>query len=172
MLDSGRWTLHFGSQALGTRCCCRLVENKIRTQFLILLILQRVQILTWLFLEIIFRSYDTKEYRKKYCEKLNYITSSYLFSGSHPKPSISKISPENTSCQFLLLVKLQINGSQQQQCRLLTAKPCSAQGASPQPAFMGSCLTICQTCLPCPPSGQTRLNIGASLRGREKCLVQ
>ena len=45
-LYSGRWTLHLGSQALGTKHCCRLVQNKIRTQFLILLILQRVQVLT------------------------------------------------------------------------------------------------------------------------------
>ena len=39
------------------------------------------------------------------------------------------------------------------QCRLLTAKSQSVRGASRQPAFMGSCLAICQTCLPCPPSG-------------------
>ena len=32
-------------------------------------------------------------------------------------------------------------------------------------------LTICQTCLPCPPSGWIRLNIGASW-AREKPLVQ
>ena len=38
-LDFGRWTLHLGSYVLGTRRCCRLVQNKIRTQFLILLIL-------------------------------------------------------------------------------------------------------------------------------------
>ena len=33
--------------------------------------------------------------------------------------------------------------------RLLTPKSQSMMGASCQPAFMGSCLTICQTCLPC-----------------------
>ena len=35
-------------------------------------------------------------------------------------------------------------------CRLLTAKSRSVRGASRQPASMGSMLTICQTCLPCP----------------------
>ena len=34
--------------------------------------------------------------------------------------------------------------------RLLTAKSRSARGASRQPASMGSFLTICQMCLPCP----------------------
>ena len=43
---------------------------------------------------------------------------------------------------FLLVQKLE--------CRLLTAKSRSVRGASCQPAFMGSCLTICPTCLPCP----------------------
>ena len=38
-------------------------------------------------------------------------------------------------------------------------------------AFIGSCLTIYQTCLLCPPSGWIQLNIGAWW-GREKCLVQ
>ena len=28
------------------------------------------------------------------------------------------------------------------------------RGASHQPAYMGNCLTIWQTCLPCPPSGR------------------
>ena len=42
-LDSGHWTLHLESQALCTKHSCRLVQNKIRTQFLVLLILQRVQ---------------------------------------------------------------------------------------------------------------------------------
>ena len=46
-------------------------------------------------------------------------------------------------------------------CRLLTAKSWSARGACHQPAFMGICPTICQMCLPCPPSGQIRLNIRA-----------
>ena len=69
MLNSGRWTLdarlwtldsapwlpHLGSQALCTYHCCRLVQNKIRTQFLILLILQRVQV----------KCYVIKEYRNK-----------------------------------------------------------------------------------------------------------
>ena len=50
------------------------------------------------------------------------------------------------------------------------AKSRSARGASHQPAFMGSCLTICQTCLLCPPSEWIRLNIGAWW-GREKCVV-
>ena len=35
----------------------------------------------------------------------------------------------------------------------------------------GSCLTICQTCLPCPPSGQIWLNVGGWW-GRGKCLGQ
>ena len=34
--------------------------------------------------------------------------------------------------------------------RLLAAKSWSARGASRQPISMGSFLTICQTCLPCP----------------------
>ena len=38
-------------------------------------------------------------------------------------------------------------------CRLLTAKSRSAKGASHLPAYMGSCLTICQMYLPCPPGG-------------------
>ena len=51
------------------------------------------------------------------------------------------------------------------------AKSWSAKEASLQPAFMGSCMTICQTCLQCPPSGQIWLYIGGRW-GREKCLVQ
>ena len=43
---------------------------------------------------------------------------------------------------FLLVQKLE--------CRLLTAKSRSVRGASRQPVSMGSCLTICPTCLPCP----------------------
>ena len=43
---------------------------------------------------------------------------------------------------FLLVQKLE--------CRLLTAKSQSWRGASRQPDSMGSCLTICSTCLPCP----------------------
>ena len=47
--------------------------------------------------------------RSFYCEKLNYIISSYLglFRSSHPQPSIFKIFPENTGGRVLLLVKLQ-----------------------------------------------------------------
>ena len=56
-------------------------------------------------------------------------------------------------------------------CRLLTAKSHSARGASHQPALMSSCLTVCQTCLPCQPSVWMRLNIGAWW-GREECFVQ
>ena len=37
--------------------------------------------------------------------------------------------------------------------RLLKAKSRSLRGACHLLAYMGSCLTICQTCLPCPPSG-------------------
>ena len=37
-------------------------------------------------------------------------------------------------------------------CRLLTAKSWSVRGASHQPAFMGSCLTISHKCLSCLPS--------------------
>ena len=37
-------------------------------------------------------------------------------------------------------------------CRLLTAKSRSSREVSCQPAFMSTCLTISQTCLPCPPS--------------------
>ena len=33
--------------------------------------------------------------------------------------------------------------------RIASAKPRSVRGASHQPAFMGSCLTISHTCLPC-----------------------
>ena len=51
------------------------------------------------------------------------------------------------------------------------AKSRSAREASHQPVFMGSCLTICQKCLPYPPSGRIRLCIGARW-DREKCLVQ
>ena len=49
------------------------------------------------------------------------------------------------------------------------AKSRSTRGASHQPDFMSSCLTICQACLPCPPSGWIRLNVRAWWR-REKCL--
>ena len=37
-------------------------------------------------------------------------------------------------------------------CRLLTAKSRSVREASHQPAFIGNCLTISHTCLPCQPS--------------------
>ena len=37
--------------------------------------------------------------------------------------------------------------------RLLTAKSRSARGTSNLLSYMGGCLTICQTYLPCPPSG-------------------
>ena len=73
-LDSGRWTLRLGSQALGTKHSCRLV--------------QRVQVLT-----LNVKCYVIKEYQINfYCEKLNYITSSYLglFRSSRPEPSIFK----------------------------------------------------------------------------------
>ena len=60
-LDAGPWTLHLGSQALGTKHSCRLVQNKIRTQFLVLLILQRVQVLT-----LNIKCYVIKEYRNKF----------------------------------------------------------------------------------------------------------
>ena len=55
--------------------------------------------------------------------------------------------------------------------RIISAKSRSARGASHQPAFMGSSLTIGQICLPCPPSGQIRLNPGAWW-GKGKYLVQ
>ena len=38
---------------------------------------------------------------------------------------------------------------------IASAKFWSARGASHQPAFMNSCLTIRHTCLPCLPSGRT-----------------
>ena len=60
-LDSGPWTLHLESQALYTKHSCRLVQNKIRTQFLVLLILQRVQVLT-----LNIKCYVIKEYRNKF----------------------------------------------------------------------------------------------------------
>ena len=64
-LDSGPWMLHLGSQALGTKHSCQLVQNKIRTQFLILFILQRVQVLT-----LNVKCYVIKEYQNKFllCE--------------------------------------------------------------------------------------------------------
>ena len=60
-------------------------------------------------------------------------------------------------------------------CRLLTARSRSGRGASHQPAFVGSCLTIGQMRQPCQPSRETRLNVG-KFRGREghrkECLEQ
>ena len=41
--------------------------------------------------------------------------------------------------------------------RNASAKSWSTRGASHQPAFMSSCLTISHTCLPCLPSGRTLL---------------
>ena len=35
-----------------------------------------------------------------------------------------------------------------------SAKSCSIRGVSHQPVYMGSCLTISHTCLPCLPSGR------------------
>ena len=61
MLNSGHWALHLGSQAPGTKHFCRLVQNKIRTQFLILLIPQRVQVLT-----LNVKCYVAKEYQNKF----------------------------------------------------------------------------------------------------------
>ena len=49
--------------------------------------------------------------------------------------------------------------------RMLTAKSRSVRGASHQPAFMGSCLTICQMCLPCPLSGWIRIQSWALVVG-------
>ena len=37
---------------------------------------------------------------------------------------------------------------------IASAKSSSARGVSHQPAFMGSCLDISHTCLPCLPSGR------------------
>ena len=48
---------------------------------------------------------------------------------------------------------------------------CSAGIVSGWIVVGGGCLTICQMCLPCPPSGYIRLNVGAWW-GRRKCLVQ
>ena len=47
--------------------------------------------------------------KETYCEKLNYITSSYLglFRSSRPQLSILEISPDNTGGRVLLLVRLQ-----------------------------------------------------------------
>ena len=42
-------------------------------------------------------------------------------------------------------------------CRLLTAKPWIPPASPHQPASMGSCLTISQACLPCPPSRRVSL---------------
>ena len=42
-------------------------------------------------------------------------------------------------------------------CRLLMAKSWNARGASHHSAFIASCLTVSQTCLPCQPSGWIRL---------------
>ena len=39
---------------------------------------------------------------------------------------------------------------------IVSARSCSVRGAPYSPAFMGSCLTISQTCLPYVPSGQFR----------------
>ena len=96
-LDSGGWKLHLGNQALGTRRCCRLVQNKIRTQFLILLFRNFILTLN------VTLSRNTE--RNFYCEKLNYITNSQLrlFSSSRLEPVYS----ENTGFQVLLLVNLQ-----------------------------------------------------------------
>ena len=40
------------------------------------------------------------------------------------------------------------------QMLIALAKSQSVRGASHQPAFMSSCLTISHTCLPCLPSGR------------------
>ena len=53
-------------------------------------------------------------------------------------------------------------------CRLLTTKFRSVRGASRQPAFMSSYLTICQTCLPCPPIGKIRLRSWTMVVGTNK----
>ena len=37
--------------------------------------------------------------------------------------------------------------------QIASAKSCSVRGASHQPAYMSSCLTISYKCLPCLPSG-------------------
>ena len=56
--------------------------------------------------------------RNFHCEKLNYITSSYLglFSNSRLDP---KISPENTGFQVLVLIKIQTDCSDNVDCSWL-----------------------------------------------------
>ena len=102
-LDSGHWMLHFGRWALNTGHCRWLFQNRVRTQFLILL---DSIIENYLGANLyrphghacsaktigsdvaIFRlSYAERNF---YCKKLNYITSSYLgpFRSSHPQPFI------------------------------------------------------------------------------------
>ena len=42
---------------------------------------------------------------------------------------------------------------------IASAKSRSVRGASHQPAFMSSCLTISHTCLPCLPSGRVSASV-------------
>ena len=50
---------------------------------------------------------------------------------------------------------------------IASAKSRSTRGASHQPAFMGGCLTISKTCLPCPPSGRVSPCVPGVIEGNE-----
>ena len=69
--------------------------------------------------------------------------------------SVSSLGSWSYSKEYLwnLGTKLRCNvpGSEMS-CRLLMNKSWNTRGASHQPAFIGSCLTIDQTCLRCPTS--------------------
>ena len=67
------------------------------------------------------------------------------------KLKFSKQWGKNKHRKTALLTKSKLNIVEEiMSCRLLTAKPQNLRRASQQPATMGSCLTICQTGLPCP----------------------
>ena len=105
MLDSGHWMLHSGSYALGTRRCCWLVENKIRNSILTLNV-----------------TLKRNTERNFHCEKLNYITSSYLglFSSSWNHP-FSKMLLENIGCEsfFWSNYRLTVQSSNNVNCSRL-----------------------------------------------------
>ena len=56
--------------------------------------------------------------------------------------------PQNVAWKLIIWLKME-----KENCRLLTAKSRSAREASHHQAFIVSCLTVSQTCLPCQPSG-------------------
>ena len=54
--------------------------------------------------------------------------------------------PQNAAWKLIIWLQME-----KKNCRLLTAKSQSAREASHHPAFIVSCLTVSQICLPCQP---------------------